>query len=82
MDAIYLLGLYTARLELFRLFFFMSFGAFLWSCYLIYESSGSSTRKRKKRRAMFLTIFFGIVLIGMTITWLVSKTNYGWWFDR
>jgi small neutral amino acid transporter SnatA (MarC family) len=82
MHIIYLLGLYTARLELFRLFFFMVFGAFIWSCYLIYEASGSSTRKKKKKKALILTVFFGVVLIGLAITWLLSKTNFGWWFDR
>lgn len=82
MDNIYFLGLYTARLELFRLFFFMSFGAFIWSCYLYYDASGSSTRKKKKKRAVILMIFTGVIMLGMTITWILSKTNIGWWFEE
>ncbi len=81
MDTIYLLGLYTARLELFRLFFFITFGAFMWSCYLYYEASGSSARKSRKRRATLYLIITGIIMFGMTITWLLSKTNIGYWFD-
>jgi hypothetical protein len=82
MDTIYLLGLYTARLELFRLFFFITFGAFIWSCYMYYEASGSSGRKSRKRRAAFYMIVTGILMFGMTVTWLLSKTNIGWWFEN
>jgi hypothetical protein len=82
MDYIYLLGLYTARLELFRLFFFMSFGAFIWSSYLYYEASGSSTRKRRKKRAAIFMLVTGIIMLGMTVTWVLSKTNIGWWFEE
>ncbi len=82
METIYLLGLYTARLELFRLFFFMTFGAFLWASYLYYDASGSSTRKKKKKRALIYLIVTTVLMLGMTVTWLLSKTNIGWWFDK
>ena len=82
LETIYLLGLYTARLELFRLFFFMTFGAFLWACYLYYDASGSSTRKLRKRRATIYLIVTAVVMLGMATTWLLSKTNVGWWFDK
>lgn len=78
----YLLGLYTARLELFRLFFFMTFGAFMISCYLYYEASGSNSRKRRKKRAAIYMLVTGILMFGMSVTWLLSKTNVGWWFDN
>ena len=82
MKFFYLLGLYTARLELFKFFFFMTFGLFLWSIFLVFQASGSSTRKKKKRRAYILMIVAGVLLIGMSITWLLSKTNVGWWFEN
>jgi len=78
----YLLGLYTARLDLFKFFFALVFGAFLWSLYLIYEASGSSTRKKRKQRAQIFMMITTVLMIGMTITWLLSKTNIGWWFDK
>ncbi|HMO33508.1 MAG TPA: hypothetical protein PKE63_14525 [Lacibacter sp.] len=77
----FLLGLYTARLELFKFFFFLVFGAFLWCLYLVYETSGSSSRKRYKKRALIYTAVTGVLLLGMSITWLLSKTNMGWWFE-
>lgn len=79
---VFLLGLYTARLELFKLFFFINFGAFLWFLYLMYDASGSNSRKRRRRRATIYTIISGVLLLGMSLTWLLSKTNIGWWFDR
>ena len=79
---VFLLGLYTARLELFKLFFFINFGAFLWFLYLVYEASGSNSRKRRRKRAIIYTIVSGVMLMGMSVTWLLSKTNIGWWFDR
>jgi arginine exporter protein ArgO len=82
METIYLLGLYTARLELFRLFFFMTFGAFIWACFLYYDASGSSARKNRKRRATVYLVITGVVMLGMAATWLLSKTNIGWWFDK
>ena len=78
----FLLGLYTARLELFKFFFCMAFGLFLWSIFLAYQASGSSTRKKKKRRAYIIMTIAGVLLIGMSITWLLSKTNVGWWFEN
>jgi hypothetical protein len=78
----FLLGLYTARFELFKFFFALVFGAFLWSLYLIYEASGSATRKKRKQRAYIYLSITSVLLIGMAITWLLSKTNIGWWFDR
>jgi hypothetical protein len=76
-----LLGLWAARLELFKFLFFMSFGVFLWSIYMLIEASGSSSRKSKKRNAMLLVVVSSVVLIGMAATWLLSKTNIGWWFE-
>lgn len=76
-----LLGLWTARLELFKFLFFMSFGVFLWSIYLLIEASGSSGRKSKKRNAIILVVISSTVLLGMAATWLLSKTNIGWWFE-
>lgn len=77
-----ILGLWAARLELFKFLFFMSFGVFLWSVFLLIEASTSSGRTRRKRRALVLVIVSSIVLFGMAVTWLMSKTNIGWWFDN
>jgi membrane protein DedA with SNARE-associated domain len=77
-----LLGAYTARVELFKFFFFFVFGALLWSFFLYFDSFGSNVRKRKKRRAIILMITSGILVLGMSVTWLLSKTNVGWWFDN
>lgn len=77
-----LLGAYTARVELFKFFFFFVFGALLWSFFLYFDSLGSNVRKRKKRRAIILMITSGILVLGMSVTWLLSKTNVGWWFDN
>ncbi|MFN8265933.1 MAG: hypothetical protein U0T11_07665 [Chitinophagaceae bacterium] len=82
MKFFFLLGLYTARLELFKLMFFIVFGLFLWSIYLVYDASGSSTRKRRKKRAILIMSIAFIALMAMSVTWLLSKTNVGWWFDR
>lgn len=82
MQLFFLLGLYTARLELFKLFFFLSFGVLLWSFFLLYEASGSSVKKKKKRRATVLMIVSATLVVAMTVTWLLSKTNVGWWFDK
>jgi hypothetical protein len=79
---LFLLGLYTARLELFKFFFFFVLGVFVWSIYLFIQASGSSTRKRKKKRALLFLIFSGIVLILMAVSWLLSRTNVGWWFEK
>jgi hypothetical protein len=82
MISLILLGAYTARLEMFKFFFFLSFGMLLWSCYMYYEAAGSNRQKKKKRRAVFLMVLSSIVVAGMSITWLLSKTNIGWWFER
>jgi membrane-associated HD superfamily phosphohydrolase len=82
MQLFFLLGLYTARLELFKLLFFLSFGVLLWSFFLLYDASGSSVKKQKKRRAWILMTVSAILVLGMSVTWLLSKTNIGWWFDR
>jgi len=82
MKFFFLLGLYTARLELFKLIFFIVFGLFLWSIYLVHDASGSSTRKRRKKRAILIMSIAFIALMAMSVTWLLSKTNVGWWFDR
>ena len=79
---VFLLGLYTARIELFKLIFFINFGAFLWFLFLVYDASGSNSRKRRRKRAIIYTLVSGVLLLGMSITWLLSKTNIGWWFDR
>lgn len=79
--SIILLGAYTARLELFKFMFFLAFGILIWSCFLFYESSGSSTRKRKKRRAVYIMIFSSVAVATMSIIWLLSKTNVGWFFE-
>ena len=80
--SIILLGAYTARLELFKFFFFLSFGALIWSFFLFYDASGSSSRRRKKKRAIILMVISSVLVAGMSVTWLMSKTNVGWWFDR
>jgi hypothetical protein len=80
--SIILLGAYTARLELFKFFFFLSFGALIWSFFLFYDASGSSSRRRKKKRAIILMVISSVLVAGMSVTWLLSKTNMGWWFDK
>ncbi len=80
--SIILLGAYTARLELFKFLFFLAFGLLIWSCFLYYDSSGSNSRKRKKRRAVILMVFSSVAVATMSVIWLLSKTNIGWWFDK
>jgi len=77
-----LLGAYTARLELFKFFFFLSFGALIWSFFLFYDSTGSNRGRLKKRRAIVLMVISATLVAGMSVTWLLSKTNMGWWFDK
>lgn len=77
-----LLGAYTARLELFKFFFFLSVGVLIWSFFLFYDASGSSSRKRKKKRAIILMIVSAVFVAGMSVTWLLSKTNMGWWWEN
>jgi len=79
--SIILLGAYTARLELFKFMFFFAFGILIWSCFLFYESSGSSTRKSKKKRAVILMVFSSVAVATMSVIWLLSKTNVGWFFE-
>ncbi len=79
--SIILLGAYTARLELFKFMFFFAFGLLIWSCFLFYESSGSSTRKSKKKRAVILMVFSSAAVATMSVIWLLSKTNVGWFFE-
>lgn len=78
---LYLLGLYTARLELFKFFFIFFLGFFLFSLYLFYKNSGSLSRKKKKIRASIMMIISGILIFLMGLSWLLSRTNFGWWFD-
>jgi flagellar basal body-associated protein FliL len=53
----------------------------LWSCYLFYESSGSNSRKKKKKRAVILMVISSVVVAGMSVIWLLGKTNIGeYWF--
>ncbi|RXK59756.1 hypothetical protein ESA94_11905 [Lacibacter luteus] len=81
--SIILLGAYTARLELFKFFFFFSFGMLIWSCYLFYESSGSNSRKKKKKRAVILMVLSSVIVAGMSVIWFLSKTNIGeYWFRK
>lgn len=82
MKLIILLGAYTARLELFKFFFFFVFGALIWSFFMYFDAVGSNSRKNKKRRAIVLMVVSAVLVLGMSVTWLLSKTNVGWWFDR
>lgn len=79
---IFSLGLYTARLELFKLCFVFACGFLIYGSYLYYRYSGSLSRKRKKMRALIMMIISGLVIFLMGVSWLLSRTNYGWWFDR
>lgn len=79
---LYLLGLYTARLELFKFFFVLIAGVLIWSAYLYSVNSGSLSKKKRRMRALIVMIVSATLLIGMGISWLLSQTNYGWWFDR
>ena len=79
---IFSLGLYTARLELFKFFFVLACGFLIYSSYLYYRYSGSLSRKRKKIRALIMMIVSGVAIFLMGVSWLLSRTNYGWWFDR
>jgi hypothetical protein len=77
-----LLGAYTARIELFKFFFFLCFGTLIWSFFMYYDASGSSSRKSKKRRAVIIMVVSAVMVAGMSVTWILSKTNMGWWFER
>jgi hypothetical protein len=79
---LFLLGLYTARIELFKFFYVFVSGVLAWSVFLYYKYSGSLTKRKKRRRALIVMIVSGVVLFAMSISWILSKTNYGWWFDR
>jgi hypothetical protein len=79
---LYLLGLYTARLELFKFFFVMIAGVLIWSVYLYSKYSGSLSKKKRRLRALIMIILSAILLLAMGVSWLVSRTNYGWWFDH
>jgi membrane protein DedA with SNARE-associated domain len=79
--SIILLGAYTAKLELFKFFFFLAVGTLIWSFFLYYESLGSNSYKRKKRRAIILMVVSAVLVAGMSVTWLLSKTNMGWWWE-
>jgi hypothetical protein len=79
---LHLLGLYTSRLELFKFFFVFTIGFFIWSAYLFASASGSVSRRRSKLRALIFLIVSGILMVFMGLSWLASKTNYGWWFER
>jgi hypothetical protein len=78
----YLLGIYTAKIMLFYFFLMFAFGGFIWSTYLYFQASGSTTRRRKKQRAFLWMIFFGVVLILMGIIALIRQTELGRWFDH
>jgi hypothetical protein len=79
---LYLLGLYTARLELFKFFFVLIAGVLIWSAYLFSKYSGSLTKKKRRKKALVIMIISAVLLLGMGISWLLSRTNYGWWFER
>jgi hypothetical protein len=79
---LYLLGLYTARLELFKFFFVVIIGVLIWSVYLYSKYSGSLSKKKRRMRAMIMMIISAVLLLGMGISWLLSRTNYGWWFEH
>jgi hypothetical protein len=79
---IFSLGLYTARLELFKLCFVFACGFLIYSSYLYFRYSGSLSRKRKKTRALIMMIVSGLAILFMGVSWLLSRTNYGWWFDK
>jgi hypothetical protein len=79
---LYLLGLYTARLELFKFFFVVIAGVLIWSVYLYSKNSGSLSKKKRRMRALIIIIISAVLLFGMGISWLLSRTNYGWWFDH
>lgn len=79
---LHLLGLYTARLELFKFFFVLIAGVLIWSAYLYFTYSGSLSKRNKRIRALVIMIISAVLLFAMGISWLLSQTNYGWWFDR
>ena len=79
---LYLLGLYTARLELFKFFLVLIAGVLVWSAYLYSTYSGSLSKKNKRTRAFIVMIISAVLLFAMGISWLLSQTNYGWWFER
>jgi hypothetical protein len=79
---LYLLGLYTARLELFKFFFVVIIGVLIWSVYLYSKYSGSLSKKKRRMRALIIMIISAVLLLGMGISWLLSRTNYGWWFEH
>jgi hypothetical protein len=79
---LHLLGLYTAKLELFKFFFVMIAGVLIWSAFLFSKYSGSLSKKKRRIRALIVMIISAALLIAMGLSWLLSQTNYGWWFDN
>jgi biotin transporter BioY len=79
---LYLLGLYTARLELFKFFFVFCIGFLLWSIFLFHKNSGSLSRKKKRFRALIMIVISSLLIFLMGVSWLLSRTNFGWWFDK
>jgi hypothetical protein len=79
---LHLLGLFTARLELFKFFFVFCIGFLLWSMYLYNINSGSLSKRKKRTRALIMMIISAVLIFLMGVSWLLSQTNYGWWFDK
>jgi len=73
----YFLGIYTSKIMLFYFFLMFAFGGFIWSTYLYFQTSGSSSRRRKRQRAFIWMIFFGIVLFFMGLIALIRQTDRG-----
>lgn len=68
---------FPAKIMLFYFFLMFAFGGFVWSTYLYFQTSGSSSRRRKRQRALIWMIFFGIVLIFMGLIAVIWQTKSG-----
>jgi hypothetical protein len=79
----YFLGIYTAKIMLFYFFLMFAFGGFVWSIYIYFQASGSTTRRRKRQRAFIWMIFFGVALILMGLLAIIRQTDRGQrWLDQ
>jgi hypothetical protein len=58
-------------------------GGFVWSSYLYFQASGSSSRRKKREQALIFMCVFGIVLILQGIIALIWQTDAGKvWLSR
>jgi len=68
---LYLLGEYTARIQLFKFFYMFILGFLIWNFYLVYKYSGSLSRRNRKNIALIRLIISAIILFSMSVYWFM-----------